>query len=352
MARRYGKRGPGETGWDMLEEPIHKALIAEGGYAATEEDRQRVVGAGPNLEQKGNKYGWGFGCAFLGLFPVAMIATSGPNPEISQAGLIAVAIYGVFVLYLGVRFLLSIMRKSAVDQQNKVIDRRYEKKRTSESNVLIEQAKTGNFDGFDRVPQARRVAQGFYAEQEIGRELEANLPPEVEIAHDIDVVARDATEAALIDLTSNVDPGNLFYDLMRKALAGRQTANIDYLISTANGVIVADSKHWTGRLQLDNQGMFSAGPNHRGNQYRQKAAKTLAYLANQVHGGNVAMALIIVDGGTVTGGHLQTVVDGTTVVAIDRRNAVDFIRNFHYQGAPDQLVPLATVFRSSPNLHN
>ena len=121
-------------------------------------------------------------------------------------------------------------------------------------------------------------------------------------------------------------------------------------MTTAAGVIVADTKHWSGTLRLDGQGKFTAGANHPGNAYRQKSISTLAFLADQVQGADVSCVLVIVDGGSVEGGLLSTTMNGYPVIAVERQHAVDAITSIHMRGTLPAVPDMRVIDRSSPKL--
>lgn len=137
--------------------------------------------------------------------------------------------------------------------------------------------------------------------------LEQQLPDSIEVAHDITIHTDSRT--GLAKAVDGFDGGTseLFYgttpetrnfglamgilgalgELSRK---GAVTANADHVLSTAAGAIMVDTKHWTGKLSLDEDGQFTVGPNNSGSPYRQKVAKTPRFEASRLNGGDVAGA--------------------------------------------------------------
>ncbi|GAB3074284.1 hypothetical protein CAQUA_06175 [Corynebacterium aquatimens] len=46
MARRYGKHAPAETSWDLLEASLRDALVKQGEYRPTYQQRQEALKGG------------------------------------------------------------------------------------------------------------------------------------------------------------------------------------------------------------------------------------------------------------------------------------------------------------------
>lgn len=116
-------------------------------------------------------------------------------------------------------------------------------------------------------------------------------------------------------------------ELSRKSAV---TANADRVLSTAAGLIMVDTKHWTGELSLDENGQFTAGPNHPGNQYRQKVAKVTRFEASRIKRGDVAMIVLAVVGGTVKGGRVEQREEGEIpIIAVEAKDVARIVTEIH-----------------------
>lgn len=365
MAQRYGTHSPAESGWALLEASLREALAAQGMFTTTYEQRKAALG---NLKDPGEEPPVGFGCSCLALVlfftaPFTVLLANGIVGSKTAIGwlIIILAVNAVVVVPMA-RYRLQSDR---VNKIHSALESENEAKMRTATEILIGSARKGDFSHYDVVPEARPLAMGFYAEQQVGLELEALLPPEVQISHDVEVLNNDHRVSAQDMIANALIPalygttatarvagsvGSLFLDALNNQAHTRPVANIDHIISTAAGVIVCDTKHWFGTLRLDEQGRFTAGPNHPGNEYRQKSISTLAFLADQVQEGEIAFILVIVEGGSVEGGGLETTMNGHHIFAIERKDALDFIQHIHLTGTLRQVPDMRGIDRRSPNL--
>lgn len=366
MATRYGRRGPAEGGWALLEEALRESLEQQEGYVTTYEQRQEAVKDLKQPDKSSDSYG-GYIVGLLAVgFPALIVISFIVPPEtrkiVTNTGMIILILT---LVVLGYKEKVAKRREKKIDKAHQKLEKSAETKLASTSGQLVSQAKRGDFTGFDIVPEAKPLAQGFYAEQQVGLELEMKLPDEVNISHDVDVVVevKERTGSvgdhaighgmnALFSSGGGVGTsiGAAFLEAMTTEVKKKQVANIDHILTTAAGVIVVDTKHWTGTLSLDESGNFTAGPNHPGNQYRQESVETLAFLADQVIDGDVTFVLVIIDGGSVQDGVIETELNGHRIVAIERKDAVEFLRNVHSHGTFREVPPMKVINRNSPKL--
>lgn len=166
-----------------------------------------------------------------------------------------------------------------------------------------------------------RTAVGAAAEHQVGLYLERALPAGYSIAHDV-AVYRDNHQR-------------------------RITANIDHLIAGPCGVVMVDTKRWSGRLSYTKgrltcaDGKCSPG----GKKARAKAPDTLRYEAGAV-GGGVRLIIIAVTDGTVTKGTL-TIPGHPPIMAMDYHEVADYITGLPPTDTP---VTLREVDHQSPRL--
>ncbi|AQQ15163.1 hypothetical protein CGLAU_05980 [Corynebacterium glaucum] len=348
MAQRYGKRAPAGAGWDLLAESLQDALT---------EPQQKPVPS-PQSQSRLPVVSVILAIILVVTFPITMVVVN--------------SWLGQFALIMWIAFILGVVALATVQL---VIRRREDRPRSSstgedrdtaqaktQSKVrkLIDDAKRGDFSGFSSIPEARPIAAECYAKQQVGLAMDADLPNAIQTAHDVAVcvsesgaeIVRASKEQAVETLTSTLTStvSTRFADALASRLRARNSDTIDHMVATSAGVIVAATHHWPGTLSLDDEGRFSAGPNHPANEYRQASVSALAAMADEVCNGEVALILLIIADGFVLGSGVETEVNGHRIIAIEREHAVDFIAHVHAQGTLAQVPDLRLIDERSPQL--
>lgn len=204
---------------------------------------------------------------------------------------------------------------------------------------LVKQAQRGTFNGIDAYPHARTYAEAIFRRQQAGLELENALPFEVQIAHDVDV--RPGRNSSLIRVRENelraVKPivfsgldfstaesqeRNRFLGSLIEQAEKEKSLPVGEVISTRGGVVVADIKWWNGTLSLTRQSTFVDYNLGLEELSRHRSINALAEAARFVNSGDVALVLVIVAGGRVDGGRIETAMKGHRVVVAEWTEAM------------------------------
>lgn len=375
MATVYGKKRPGQSGWEDFREAVDRYLEEEvDGYAVTYEMREhaRQHGLGEldtRAQQKDKRK------QFRIIAVLVMIVGFLVGPFLSQlSGTLGMflELAGTFALfYLIFSGLGSIERRvnRKMDNENYVnenLEKMVKDKRENEVARLAALAHEGRIEETGLPNELQRAARGYKAEEEIGQMLEQQLPESIQIAHDV-IIHRDSRggltkildgiEGAQNPMLYGSTSGSRKFGAAMGILGAlgeltsesAVTANADHVLSTAAGIIMVDTKHWSGELSLDSAGQFTAGPNHPGSAYREQAAETTRFEASRINDGDVTAIILAVVGGTVRGGILeQSDEGGIPILAVEAENLVQAITNLHNSGRLREPVPLKKVEINSP----
>lgn len=204
---------------------------------------------------------------------------------------------------------------------------------------LVKQAQRGTFNGLDAYPHMRTFAEAIYRRQQIGLDLENALPFEAQIAHDIDVrpgkassltrVRENELRAVKLVMFSGLDfstpqaqERNRFLGSMLEQTEKRKSLPVGEIISTRGGVVVADVKYWQGTLSITQQGTFVDHNLGLEELSRPSSINALAEAARFVNEGDVELVLIIVAGGSVESGRIETTMKGHRVVVAEWTEAM------------------------------
>lgn len=131
-----------------------------------------------------------------------------------------------------------------------------------------------------------RNGVGANAEVEVGELLERELPEPWQVAHDLDV-----------------------YGKGWRTSARDVSANVDHLLSGPSGVIMVDTKSWSGNLVVRGKRLANSGGAKGSSKVRANAPAKMLYEAEAVDSGSgttvVDRVVIAVASGTVAGGILE-----------------------------------------------
>lgn len=375
MATVYGKTRPGQGGWADFASEVDKYLESEvDGYAVTFAMREHAekygLGENDDRAKKARKRTQRRLIAIV-LFPVLFVL--GIIVSLFNKGLGGIMMFaGVLALvYLGLSGFRSMDRHINKDKENKAyvnkgLEKQVNEKRRAEVERLVGLARQGRPEETGLPEPLQRVSRGYLAEERIGEMLEQQLPDSIEVAHDVTI--RTDSRSGLAKAVDGFDDATseMFYgttpetrkfglamgvigmlgELSRKSAV---TANADHVLSTAAGVIMVDTKHWTGELSLDENGQFTAGPNHAGSQYREKAARTTRFEASRLNRGDVAMIILAVVGGTVRGGRIEQHEDGQIpIIAVPAEDVPRVVTELHNAGRLREPIPMSSVAANSP----
>lgn len=344
MAQRYGKHAPAEADWNLLAASLEAALSV----------RQPKAVPRPQSHSRPPVASVIMAIALAITFPITMVVVN------SWLGQFAFIMWIAFILGMVALAIaqLVIHRRESRRRSNSLgqLSQDVQGKARAKVRELIDDAKRGDFFGFQTVPEARPVAAECYAKQQVGLAMDADLPSGIQTAHNVEVsVSGDGVELVRASNASAAKAlkqtaSTRFADAYASRLQARSDATIDHIVATSAGVIIAATQHWPGTLSLDEEGRFSAGPNHPANEYRQASVAALAAMADQVCNGDVALILLIIDDGFVLGSGVETEVNGRRIIAIEREHAVDFIAHIHAQGTLAQVPDLRLIDERSPQL--
>lgn len=376
MAIVYGKKRPGQSGWEDFETSVDAFLEDEvEGFSVTYEMRQNAwqYDSG-ELEQRANikrnrkrlrriaMLVWVIGGIVGSLLVVGEQVYIG-------AWLILASVAAFF--YLMFSFIFSMNRKVEGNdtsnlKANTTLEQSVEDRRKQEAQRLTAMARQGYIQQTGLPAAFQRAAQGYRAEEQIGLMLEQRLPDPIEIAHDV-IIHRDGRDGLtkILDGMRGVEQPlmygttptarkfglamGIFGALGELTARNATTANADHILSTAAGLIMVDTKHWTGELSLDSAGQFTAGPNHPGSEYREKAADVTRFEASRINRGDVSVIILAVVGGSVQDKFLLQERDGEVpIVAVEAEDVADAIIRIHNDGRLRAPVSLKSVEYNSP----
>ena len=375
MAKVYGKTRPGQGGWAEFETEVDNYLENEvDGYAVTF-----------GMREHAEKYGLGEAddrAAKKKARTKRRILAAILFPTLFLVGVV-MAIFnqtlsGIFLflsvcvlIYLGFSVMWSADKHINREKENKAyvnkkLEKQVNEKRRAEVERLVALARQGRPEETGLPEPLQRVSRGYLAEEQIGEMLEQQLPDSIEVAHDITIhtdsrtglaKAVDGFDDGTPELMYGTTPGARKFGLAMGILGalgelsrkGAVTANADHVLSTAAGVIMVDTKHWAGELSLDENGQFTAGPNHPGSKYREKAAKTTRFEASRLNGGDVTVIILAVVGGTVQGGRIEQREEGEIpIIAVPAEDVPRVVTELHNNGRLREPISLGTVQGNSP----
>ena len=204
---------------------------------------------------------------------------------------------------------------------------------------LVKQAQRGTFNGFDAYPYARMYAEATYRRQQMGRDLENALPFEVQICHDIGVLPRGKAfvrrahenEVRAVDpiifsgldfSTERKQERNRFLGSLLEQAQKEDSLRVGEIISTRGGVVVADIKWWNGTLSLTRDGTIVDANLGSEELSRHRSICALVDAARLVNGGEIEFVLVIVGGGNVKGGKLETRIKKQRVIVAEWTEAM------------------------------
>ena len=204
---------------------------------------------------------------------------------------------------------------------------------------LVKQARRGTFNGFDVYPYARLYAEATYRRQQLGLDLDHALPFEVQICHDVGVRPRGKAfisrahenEVRAVDpiIFSGLDfsserrqERNRFLGSLLEQAQKEQSLRVGEIISTRGGVVVADIKWWNGTLSLTWDGTIVDENLGSEELSRYRSICALVDAARLVNGGDIEFVLVIVAGGDVKGGKLETRIKKQRVVVAEWTEAM------------------------------
>lgn len=375
MAKVYGKTRPGQGGWAEFETEVENYLENEvDGYAVTFGMREHAekygLGEADDRAAKKNartKRRIRAAILFPTLFLLGGVVAIF-NQTLGSAVLFLSVCAIVYLMFSGMR---SVDRHINKDKENKAyvnkkLEKQVNEKRRAEVERIVALARQGRPEETGLPEPLQRVSRGYLAEEQIGVMLEQQLPDSIEVAHDITIHTDSRTGLAkAVDGFDGATP-ELFYGttsasrkfglamgvlgaLGELSSMGAVTANADHVLSTAAGVIMVDTKHWTGELSLDENGQFTAGPNHPGSPYREKAAKTTRFEASRLNGGDVTVIILAVVGGTVRGGRIVQHQDGEIpIIAVPAEDVPRVVTELHNNGRLREPISLGAVEGNSP----
>lgn len=375
MATVYGKKRPGQSGWEDFREAVDSYLEEEvDGYAVTyemrEHARQHGLGEMDNRARKKERRKQ-FRIIALIVTAVGLLVGGFLAIFTETLGTVFMLVGTIALFYLFSSGLGSIERRvnRKLDNENYVnesLEKMVNEKRANEVARLVALAREGRLEETGLPTELQRAARGYKAEEEIGQMLEQQLPESIQIAHDV-IIHRDSRggltkildgiEGAQNPMLYGSTSGSRKFGAAMGILGAlgeltsesAVTANADHVLSTAAGIIMVDTKHWSGELSLDSAGQFTAGPNHPGSAYREQAAEITRFEASRINDGDVTAIILAVVGGTVRGGILeQSDEGGIPILAVEAENLVQAITNLHNSGRLREPVPLKKVEINSP----
>lgn len=375
MATVYGKTRPGQGGWEEFETEVDSYLESEvDGYAVTFAMREHAekYGLGEADDRAAKKKSRGQR-RVIAIIAAPVLFIAGCVASLFNQSLGGVLLLGavIAIVYLMFSAVWSVDRHVNKDKENKAyvnkkLEKQIEDKRRAEVERLTALARQGRAEETGLPEPLQRVSRGYLAEEQIGEMLEQQLPDSIQIAHDITIHTDDRSglskvvdgfDGATSEMLYGTTPGARKFGLAMGILGalgelsrkGAVTANADHVLSTAAGVIMVDTKHWTGELSLDENGQFTAGPNHPGSSYRQKAAKVTRFEASRLNGGDVAMIILAVVGGTVRGGRIEQREEGEIpIIAVPAEDVPRIVIELHNNGRLREPISLGTVEGNSP----
>ncbi|KAA8744594.1 hypothetical protein [Corynebacterium tuscaniense] len=204
---------------------------------------------------------------------------------------------------------------------------------------LVRQVQRDTFNGFDAYPYARTFAEATYRRQQLGLDLENALPFEVQICHDVGVLLRSraSVRRAHENDVRAVDPiifsgldfstdrrqeRNRFLGSLLEQAQKEEALRVGEIISTCGGVVVADIKWWNGTLSLTRDGTIVDDNLGSEELSRYRSICALADAARLVGGGDIEFVLVIVSGGNVKGGKLETKIRKQRVIVAEWTEAM------------------------------
>ena len=262
--RIYGSNRPGHSAWQMFDHKVAEAL--QPAKMDTVSYRQLALDAAKYLAM-----------GFIGA-PFVFIVL---YHWIDVPGWIAWPLF--FLMLLGIpayginhirqQLSTSSSRSAINDYQHADSTQRYEQIVSSARNGQIDKSLPSGISSW---------ARGAMTEEKIGSLLES-LGDAYEVSHDISIL-QDGTEVA----------------------------NIDHLVSTANGLVMVDSKSWSGTVTVDQATGELTSHDGWNDEYRRKAIHSLRREAQSLKL-PLRAVIVVVDNGKVVGTH-----NGERVEAIAR----------------------------------
>lgn len=234
------------------------------------------------------------------------------------------------------------------------------------TNPLVKQAQRGTFNGINEVPHALPYARALFERQQRGLELENMLPFDVQIAHDIELnpgrssnlIRVAETEVRAVNpiaftrvdsaaSATNPDPNDRFLRALVDEARSTRTLPVGHIISTRGGVVVADVKYWRGTLTQTSKHTLVDHALGLEELSRHRSVTALAEAGRFINGGDVALILVIVVGGKVEGGQLETRMKGFPVVVAEWEEAMSVL---HHLDAKKNVEPVSidTILENSP----
>lgn len=230
---------------------------------------------------------------------------------------------------------------------------------------LVKQARRGTFNGLDAHPHMRTYAEAFYRRQQVGLDLENALPFEVQIAHDVDIrpgksssltrVRENELRAVKPVIFSGLDfshaeaqERNRFLGSLIEQAEKEKSLQVGEIISTRGGVVVADIKWWNGTLSMTHHGTFVDYNLGLEELSRHRSINALAEAARYVNGGDVAFVLVIVAGGGVEGGKLETTMKGHRVIVTEWDEAMSELIHLDAKKTVVPATPMAAIWDKTP----
>lgn len=248
----YGRNRPGYSAWRKFDSEVAEVVRPQQRSVSTVTDSAVTVGK------------WVILGPIIGFVACLILVNILPVP---RALLWVVLLGGIFGLpYYG-------WRKAKADRVDSKVNAAFNTRSHDEATQAYEaltiRARSGDIDS--RLPaKVRSWGLGALSEEKVGGVLE-RLGPGYEVAHDLTIRQQ-----------------------------GREVANIDHLVATADGLVMVDAKSWSGVVTVDQATGEVASANGIGDEYRRKAIHSLRREAQSL-GLPLRAVVIAVDKGKVIG---------------------------------------------------
>ena len=120
------------------------------------------------------------------------------------------------------------------------------------------------------------------------------------------------------------------------------------IISTRGGVVVADIKYWNGTLSVTQQGTLVDHNLGLKELSRHRSINALAEAARFVNEGDIAFVLVIVAGGKVDGGLIETTMKGHRVVVAEWTEAMGELTHLDVKKTVVPATAIAEILDRTP----
>lgn len=358
MALRIGA-APSEAGWALFGRAFYSASGSlEHRNPVDPFEESRRLEEGPSLEERIRRECMEFlgGLGFTVLFLIVVYLTSLGLGYYIVGALTAVAFVALaLVVRRGVSAVLTLHRTHS-QRSSPAVSR------------LVRQARRGTFNGLNVHPHALTFAKALYRREQAALELENRLPLEMEIAHDVRLRLGTKTTltrtnefevravnpivfSGLDSSTPEAQKKNRFLGAVLDQVEASGTLTVGHVISTRGGVVVADIKVWEGLLKRTSKGTIVSENLGLEELSRHRSINALAESARFVNDGDVSLVLVIVIGGTVDGGKIETRMKGRRVVVAQWEEAVETLLLLDAKRSVTPAQSIESILENTPEAH-